>query len=395
VSHAAALAPAPLRFRAIPWYDRSVRRVIEVAPAHTLGDLHRSLVDEVGLDDDHLWAFYLSGEWLDRTSEIGGAPFGDGAAHVTEVGALGLEPGDTVAYLCDFGDEQRVELELLGFGDAADVPARPRVLERVGEASDRGGGASDDLVPETAEAGKGADDGVPVLLPGAAADLEAALAAWRPRVPDGASRIDLDPARVAAALAQVLDACPTPRDVSALGIAHGIRLDAWMSDAIRTIAARGDPEAALGAARRFAELVRMPQVLLQAASAFADAGRASSSRQALEAAEAFDAPFPQSARLTAAQVRSTLGDSAGSEADLRKLVSRRWPSPRIRPLAVDALGRLLDATGRAAEADAIRVAERRRLERDAGVVRRSEARVGRNDPCPCGSGKKAKRCCAA
>ncbi|HEX9243586.1 MAG TPA: SEC-C metal-binding domain-containing protein, partial [Anaeromyxobacter sp.] len=34
-------------------------------------------------------------------------------------------------------------------------------------------------------------------------------------------------------------------------------------------------------------------------------------------------------------------------------------------------------------------------ERGAGVVRRSEARVGRNDPCPCGSGKKAKRCCAA
>ncbi len=168
-----------------------------------------------------------------------------------------------------------------------------------------------------------------------------------------------------------------------------------MSDAIRTIAARGDPEAALGAARRFAELLRMPQVLLQAASAFADAGRASSSRQALEAAESFAAPFPQSARLTAAQVRSTLGDSAGSEADLRKLVSCRWPSPRIRPLAVDALGRLFDATGRAAEADAIRVAERRRLERGAGVVRRSEARVGRNDPCPCGSGKKAKRCCAA
>jgi len=67
VSHAAALAPAPLRFRAIPWYDRSVERVIEVAPAHTLSDLHRSLVEELGLDDDHLWAFYLNGEWLDRT----------------------------------------------------------------------------------------------------------------------------------------------------------------------------------------------------------------------------------------------------------------------------------------------------------------------------------------
>jgi uncharacterized protein YecA (UPF0149 family) len=26
-------------------------------------------------------------------------------------------------------------------------------------------------------------------------------------------------------------------------------------------------------------------------------------------------------------------------------------------------------------------------------VRRDEPRVGRNDPCPCGSGKKNKKCC--
>ncbi|MBQ8002439.1 MAG: SEC-C domain-containing protein, partial [Clostridia bacterium] len=26
-------------------------------------------------------------------------------------------------------------------------------------------------------------------------------------------------------------------------------------------------------------------------------------------------------------------------------------------------------------------------------VRRSEPKVGRNDPCPCGSGKKYKQCC--
>jgi uncharacterized protein len=31
--------------------------------------------------------------------------------------------------------------------------------------------------------------------------------------------------------------------------------------------------------------------------------------------------------------------------------------------------------------------------KDTGPVRR--AKVGRNDPCPCGSGKKYKRCCGA
>ena len=42
---------------------------------------------------------------------------------------------------------------------------------------------------------------------------------------------------------------------------------------------------------------------------------------------------------------------------------------------------------------------RRRLSsrggRDAGTHRRSGAKVGRNDPCPCGSGKKFKKCCGA
>ena len=28
-----------------------------------------------------------------------------------------------------------------------------------------------------------------------------------------------------------------------------------------------------------------------------------------------------------------------------------------------------------------------------GTVRRDEPKVGRNDPCPCGSGKKYKKCC--
>jgi uncharacterized protein len=31
--------------------------------------------------------------------------------------------------------------------------------------------------------------------------------------------------------------------------------------------------------------------------------------------------------------------------------------------------------------------------RGAGTVRREQPKVGRNDPCPCGSGKKFKQCC--
>jgi uncharacterized protein len=31
----------------------------------------------------------------------------------------------------------------------------------------------------------------------------------------------------------------------------------------------------------------------------------------------------------------------------------------------------------------------------AATMRRSAPKVGRNDPCPCGSGKKFKKCCGA
>jgi hypothetical protein len=34
-------------------------------------------------------------------------------------------------------------------------------------------------------------------------------------------------------------------------------------------------------------------------------------------------------------------------------------------------------------------------ELDAEEARRALPKVGRNEPCPCGSGKKAKRCCYA
>tara|TARA_A100001201_G_scaffold135705_2_gene124152 strand:- start:1014 stop:1196 length:183 start_codon:yes stop_codon:yes gene_type:complete len=34
-----------------------------------------------------------------------------------------------------------------------------------------------------------------------------------------------------------------------------------------------------------------------------------------------------------------------------------------------------------------------RFLKDQKTIRRELAKVGRNDPCPCGSGKKNKKCC--
>lgn len=376
-----------LIFRATPWSDRTVQRVFELAPDHTLADLHRGIVDELQLDDDHLWAFYLSGEWFDRTSEFDGTPDYTGKAQTTKVGDLGLAPEDYLAYICDLGDEQRVDVELVGYGDASDLD-RPRVLRRDGELPARWAG--DDADEEVAPAPKGE----PVQLDSAeAAALEAALAAWDADGEVDTRRISLDVGRIASAASAVLERCTSPAQVWELGWRSGVRLDGWLGDAIRSVAAHGNADDASRLAERFSALTRMRQPWLQAAAAFAGAGRAEAARGALAEAGRCDRPFPQSVRLAVAEVLSLLGDAEGAEAEYRRLTSCRWPSPRIRPLAAAALAALLEKTGRAAEASAVLAAERLRKEAQAGVVRRAEPRVGRNDPCPCGSGKKAKKCC--
>jgi uncharacterized protein YecA (UPF0149 family) len=35
------------------------------------------------------------------------------------------------------------------------------------------------------------------------------------------------------------------------------------------------------------------------------------------------------------------------------------------------------------------------MQQKGNTVRREVPKVGRNDPCPCGSGKKFKKCCGA
>ena len=40
-----------------------------------------------------------------------------------------------------------------------------------------------------------------------------------------------------------------------------------------------------------------------------------------------------------------------------------------------------------------KIAEIAKKYKQSKTVRRAEPKVGRNDPCPCGSGKKYKHCC--
>jgi predicted Zn-dependent protease len=127
----------------------------------------------------------------------------------------------------------------------------------------------------------------------------------------------------------------------------------------------------------------------------AEAGR---KEQALEQVTDNLASLPGDAwvQIKAAKVHSLLDDPARAEALVRAALTQPTDDA-TRDSAVDGLLELLDGQGRSAEAKALLAAERGRL--DALVRARSETvqralpKVGRNDPCPCGSGKKHKKCC--
>ena len=57
------------------------------------------------------------------------------------------------------------------------------------------------------------------------------------------------------------------------------------------------------------------------------------------------------------------------------------------------VGRLSGGRALAAQVRATAPAYRERAARGVRVERRAAPKVGRNDPCPCGSGKKYKKCC--
>ena len=77
-------------------------------------------------------------------------------------------------------------------------------------------------------------------------------------------------------------------------------------------------------------------------------------------------------------------------------VEPTWPETPVTEELREELEALMGAgAGRAYHRFA---AERRaaaRLSREVGTVRREAPKVGRNEPCPCGSGRKYKQCCGA
>jgi hypothetical protein len=121
-------------------WDPHIWRIVEILDNQSLEDLHYAIQDAFGWDDDHLYAFFLSGRAWDRLTEVP-RPFEEQmesptADEVTLADAE-LRPGQKLLYIFDFGDELTHQIQVL---DVFPAPAPhetrtfPRIVESHGEA---------------------------------------------------------------------------------------------------------------------------------------------------------------------------------------------------------------------------------------------------------------------
>lgn len=110
-----------------------VRRVVDFDGRSTLHDVHDIIQRELDLDDDHLYAFYLSGRYFDPSSEHGPRA-GRHDSRRSVLFRLGLNVGQELAYLFDFGDEHRHAVTVVAITEVEAPLAEPVVVESVGDA---------------------------------------------------------------------------------------------------------------------------------------------------------------------------------------------------------------------------------------------------------------------
>jgi tetratricopeptide (TPR) repeat protein len=204
----------------------------------------------------------------------------------------------------------------------------------------------------------------------------------------------------------------------------------WLGELPFALARFGMVDEAAELCARMAAVREVEYFLGDRAVILAEAGRRD---EALRQVEKNLARFPDDAwvRIKAGDVYRELGDAAAAEAAYRHaLAMSQADEPSFdRDGAVERLICILDETGRSEEANALIESEKARVAatetvgdapedqdpEDAkwlnaspspdyvtspsgaspGTMVRREPKVGRNEPCPCGSGKKFKRCCGS
>jgi len=370
-----------------PEWTPEVWRAIEIRADQTLHDLHRLIAFEFDLDDDaHLYAFYLSGQAGDRETEYGG-PRKESLrkARRARMGSLGLAPGRSFLHLFDFGDMVRHRIEVIEIGEADEEAYYPRIVDAHGEIEDAYDLWSDPHLPVRDRDGlKALVEAIRLVL-----KLDSKEQEYR----------DCDPA----ALDAQLDLARRVKEwgsreelgVEILEELCDFGLENWLRDLVTDLAEVGRIDDAADLAAVMAEMLDEPAFLSDRAFILAGAGR---DHDARAQAEALLEKFPGDPQriAEAGEVLENLGDVHRAEAVYRRALQVAFLEPE-RKEATLRLIPLLRRQGRHTEARLLEDDERipRTPGRERVIPVRSTPKVGRNDPCPCGSGRKHKKCCSA
>ena len=210
------------------------------------------------------------------------------------------------------------------------------------------------------------------------------------RIPDETATDEL--LRRDAAAALELADCLRDRPADFEAWADDLMAHDWMSELAWDLARRGLVDDAVRVADAFAGLnpEHRPMHAGDAAVILAEAGRADEARAR---ADANVHAFPRDVwtRVHAGDVHRELGDHEQAEREFRRAGAlaegdghdRAAVAQRLADLLAGVPGREHDA------AEAARAAKR------TSFGQRIAPTTGRNDPCPCGSGRKFKKCCGA
>jgi tetratricopeptide (TPR) repeat protein len=362
-----------------------VRRVIELDGRASLADVHEQIVAHYRLDDsDHLYAFFTSGRYWDKQTAYFD-PRSDGPrADRALLFRLKLTPGQSCAYLLDFGTEQRFTVTVVAVREAESPLSEPLLIEAVGE-----------MEQTSAAAEEEAPDEAPPNLAELVVLAEAFLDAN-----DELDELDGEPADLPDATAPILRASAD----AALALLRAVgddsqrffQLDEWLLE--RSLSVRLlDLPLALAQVSAFETAIELARALVfvdrelmegDLAIVLAKAGRRDEALAQLDLnlARAKDAVLVEA---KAGETYRALGDLPAAEAYFRRsLAEAKTPSERLEGL-IRVASCLIDQ-GRDAEANEVLKAAR--AAEAEGVQKANPPAVGRNEPCPCGSGKKYKKC---
>ena len=416
-------------FKVTSWGDMGVWRRIECTQEQTLHDLHLAIQSAFELDNDHLYAFFLNNRPWDQVFDYGGPGVTTTPRCATDavLAELPLKINKRILYIFDFGDDLRYDVKVVGEGLADHALSYPRVIGGEGEAPPQYPSLDEDDREHRAEdedEGHGDDSdkahpGLQALVPVVRRCLRAHVRRRHPEWSEedvneacpGAGNeqaVTLQEEREAALA--IVERSEGNLSLIHMNIERALESTVWrwLGDLPRDLSDEGHHANAVTLSESLAVVWRDEQLSYDLPLLLARSG---DRHRALSLVESNLAEFPDEPNmlLPAGQALETLGENERAESAYRDGLAWVGFETSLRDEIVTTHIALLKREGRADAAEELRQSDRRarrNVEEERAramglqgslqgpsTIRRTKPKIGRNEPCSCGSGKKYKKCC--